>query len=106
MVMTTCSTYPYSLPAISRYACITCQDPTAKNELAVLMDRRNTAYGDDARNQATRWWTFLRDSGDDPLGSITGFVPFVSWYWEGLEHWDCVRIGETFCSSVVKGRDT
>ncbi|KAL8750132.1 MAG: hypothetical protein Q9199_007262, partial [Rusavskia elegans] len=87
------------------FACITCDDPTVKNELALPTDRWKAANGDDAWTQVTRWWTVLRNSGENPLGSITGFVPSISWYWQGPEQWDCASIGETFCSSVVKCRD-
>ncbi|KAL8856148.1 MAG: hypothetical protein Q9178_007186 [Gyalolechia marmorata] len=87
------------------FACVTCDEPTVKNELAVPADRWKAAHGDDAWTQITRWWTVLRDSGDKPLGAITGFVPSISWYWQGPEQWDCASIGETFCSSVVKCSD-
>ncbi|KAL8772481.1 MAG: hypothetical protein Q9209_002433 [Squamulea sp. 1 TL-2023] len=92
-------------PGYGEFACVTCDDPTVKNELAVPTDRWKAAHGDDAWTQATRWWTVLRGTGDKPLGAITGFVPSVSWYWEGPEQWDCASIGETFCSSVVKCSD-
>ncbi|KAI4241833.1 MAG: hypothetical protein L6R40_004379 [Gallowayella cf. fulva] len=88
-----------------KFACVTCNDPTVKNELALPQDRWKAADGDNAWTQVTRWWTVLRNSGGSPLGSIKGFVPSLSWYWQGPEQWDCSNIGESFCSSVVKCTD-
>ncbi|KAL8712542.1 MAG: hypothetical protein Q9225_006925 [Loekoesia sp. 1 TL-2023] len=92
-------------PGFGKFACVTCDDPTVKNELAFPADRWAAADGDNAWAQVTRWWTVLRDGGGNPLGSITGFVPSISWIWQGPEQWDCADIGESFCSSVVKCAD-
>ncbi|KAI4127036.1 MAG: hypothetical protein LQ338_003405 [Usnochroma carphineum] len=88
-----------------KFACVTCDDPTVKNEIASPADRWAAADGDNAWTQVTSWWSVLRDSGSNPLGSITGFVPSISWYWQGPEQWDCADIGESFCNSVVKCSD-
>ncbi|KAL8834434.1 MAG: hypothetical protein Q9170_003756 [Blastenia crenularia] len=92
-------------PGYGKFACVTCNDPTVKNEIALPADRWAAADGDNAWTQVTRWWTVLRDAPSNPLGSITGFVPSISWYWQGPEQWDCADIGESFCSSVVKCAD-
>lgn len=43
---------------------------------------------------------------DGPLGSVQGFVPQISWYWEGPEFLNCADIGETHCDDVVNCEDT
>lgn len=100
---TACNSHIY---VEGKYACVTCDDPTVKNELAFPADRWAAADGDNAWTQVTRWWTVLRGTpGDTQLGSIKGFVPSISWYWQGPEQWDCADIGESFCNSVVKCAD-
>ena len=95
-----------------KYACIKCDLYELADQTATPEEKWAAADGDAAWEAVKRWWTIMRESQggakvpDGPLGSVQGFVPEISWYWQGPEFLNCEDIGETHCDNVVKCEDT
>ncbi|KAL9129678.1 MAG: hypothetical protein Q9217_001920, partial [Psora testacea] len=98
-------------PGYGRFACVTCDDTALRDETLEPEDKWAAADGDAAWDSIKRWWTVQRDAQggtnvpNGVLGSVQGFVPEISWFWQGPEFLNCADIGETHCDDVVNCED-
>ncbi|MCJ1340922.1 hypothetical protein MMC09_006218 [Bachmanniomyces sp. S44760] len=92
-------------PAWGDFACVHCNNSILSDETQFAEDRWNAADGDEAWASIKAWWYIVSYSGPDPLRAIQGFVPSISYAFDGPTQWDCQDLGATYCDTVVECGD-